>query len=170
MYALQDYIGEDKVSQALADFIKDYGFKGPPFPTSRDLEDHLRKVTPPEYQYLFDDLFDNITLYENRAKSATYTRLPDGKYQVNLAVELKKSRADGRGEEHLVPTHDWVDIGVMGADGKYLYLQKQKIDSESADIQVVVDKLPVRAGIDPLNILIDLKPDDNVVGVSEAKR
>lgn len=166
MYALQDYIGEDTVNKALAAYVKDFQFHGPPYPTSLDLEDHLRKVTPPEFQYLYEDLFDNITLYENRAKSATYTRLPDGKYQVNLAVELKKFRADGKGEEHQIPAHDWVDIGVTDADGNYLYLQKHKIDGESADIQVVVDKPPYKAGIDPLNKLIDRKPDDNLVAVS----
>jgi ABC-type transport system involved in multi-copper enzyme maturation permease subunit len=166
MYALQDYIGEDKVSQGLAAFVKDYGLKGPPFPTSLDLENHLKKVTPPQYQYLYDDLFDNITLYENRAKSASYTKLPNGKYQVNLNVELKKFRADGRGEEHQIPAHDWVDIGVTAADGHYLYLQKHKIDGDSAQISVVVDQPPYKAGIDPLNILIDRKPDDNLVRVS----
>jgi hypothetical protein len=169
MYALQDYIGEDKVNQALAAFVKEYGLKGPPFPTSLDLENHLRKVTPSEFQYLYDDLFDNITLYENRAKSATYTRLPDGKYEVNVSVELKKFRADGRGEEHQVPARDWVDIGVMGMDGRYLYLQKHKIEGDSADVKVVVDKLPYKAGFDPMNKLIDRKPDDNLVPVSEKK-
>jgi hypothetical protein len=165
MYALQDYIGEDKVSQGLAAFVKEFQFKGPPYPTSLDLENHLKKVTPPEYQYLYDDLFDNITLYENRARSASYTQLPNGKYQVNLNVELKKFRADGRGEEHQIPAHDWVDIGVTAADGHYLYLQKHKIDGDSAQISVVVDQTPYKAGIDPLNILIDRKPDDNLVRV-----
>src|SRR5947209_16284576 len=46
-----------------------------------------------------------------------------------------------------------------------LYLQKQKMDKENADFTVVVDKLPARAGIDPLNKLIDRKPDDNVIKV-----
>ena len=169
MYALQDYIGEDKVSQALAAFVRDFKFKGPPYPTSLDLEEHLRKVTPAEFQYLYDDLFDNITLYENRAKSATYTPLPGGKYEVDVAVELKKYRADGRGEEHQIPAHDWVDIGVMDMDGHYLYLQKHKIDGDSADVKVIVDKLPYKAGIDPLNKLIDRNPDDNLVRVSENK-
>ncbi len=38
MYALQDYIGEDKVNQAIREFLKQYAFKGPPYPTSLDLE------------------------------------------------------------------------------------------------------------------------------------
>jgi aminopeptidase N len=169
MYALQDYIGEDKVNQALAAFVKDYKFKGPPYPTALDLENQLRKVTPPEYQYLYDDLFDNITLYENRAKSAAYTQLPNGKYEVTLDVELRKFRADGRGEEHQIPAHDWVDIGVTDAAGHYQYLQKHKIDGDSAEIKVVVDKPPVQAGIDPLNKLIDRKPDDNLINVTQSK-
>jgi hypothetical protein len=169
MYALQDYIGEDKVNQALAAYVKDYKFKGPPYPTSLDLENHLRAVTPPQFQYLYEDLFDNITLYENRAKSATYVRLPNGKYEVTLEAELKKYRADGKGEEHQIPTHDWVDIGVTDAQGHYQYLQKHKIDSDSAEFKVIVDKPPVQAGIDPLNILIDRKPDDNLTGVRESK-
>ena len=37
MYALQDYIGEGKVNEALAEFIDTYAFKGAPYPTSKDL-------------------------------------------------------------------------------------------------------------------------------------
>ena len=70
MYALQDYIGEERVSQALAAFVKDYAFKGPPYPTSVDLVNYLRKVTPPEFQYLYEDSFENITIFDNRAVSA----------------------------------------------------------------------------------------------------
>jgi hypothetical protein len=46
-------------------------------------------------------------------------------------------------------------------------LKKQKIDGDSANFQVVVDKLPYKAGIDPLNKLIDRAPDDNLVQVSK---
>ena len=74
MYALQDYIGEDKVNAAIREFLKHYAFKGPPYPTSLDLEGYFQKVTPPQYQYLFDDLFQNITLYDDRAVSADYVQ------------------------------------------------------------------------------------------------
>ncbi len=166
MYALQDYIGEDKVNQALSEFIKAYAFKGPPYPVSTDFIGYLQKVTPPEFQYLFDDLFENITIYNSRAKSATYTKLENGKYRVHLAVEFHKDRSDGHGQEHAVPIHDWVDIGVLDKEGKYLYLQKQKFDRSDADFDLVVDKLPAQAGIDPLNKLIDLRPDDNLIKIT----
>ncbi len=166
MYALQDYIGEEKVNQALSEFIKAYAFKGPPYPVSTDFIGYLQKVTPPEFQYLFDDLFENITIYNSRAKSATYTKLENGKYRVHLAVEFHKDRSDGHGQEHAVPIHDWVDIGVLDKEGKYLYLQKQKFDRSDAGFDLVVDKLPAQAGIDPLNKLIDLRPDDNLIKVT----
>jgi hypothetical protein len=167
MYALADYIGEDNVSRALAQLVKDYGFKGPPYPTSLDLENYLKKVTPPEFQYLYDDWFDNITIFDNRAVSANYTVLPDGKYQVKIEVESKKYRADGKGQERLIPVHDLVDIGVLDADGKFLYLQKQKIDQERQEFTVTVDKVPSEAGVDPLIKLIDRNPDDNVTAVKK---
>jgi ABC-2 type transport system permease protein len=167
MYELQDYIGEDKVNQALADFVKAYGFKGAPYATSLDMIAYFRKVTPPEYQFLYEDLFENITLYSDRTKSATYTQMTDGKYEVHIAVECKKTRADDHGQETPVPLHDWMDVGVMDGAGKYLYLKKQKVDSENSEFTVVVDKLPAKAGIDPLNKMIDRNADDNVVNVTK---
>jgi ABC-2 type transport system permease protein len=167
MYALQDYIGEDRVSQALAAMVKEYAFKGPPYPTSLDLVNYLRKVTPPEFQYLYEDWFENITVFDNRALSASYSRLPDGEYRVRIAVEAKKYRSDGKGQEHLVPLHDLVDIGVLDADGNVLYLQRHKIEQERQEFTVTVDKLPNAAGIDPLIKLIDRNPDDNVVKVEK---
>jgi aminopeptidase N len=167
MYALQDYIGEDKVNQAIREFLKAYAFKGPPYPTSLDLESYFRQVTPPEYQYLFDDMFQNITLHDDRAIAADYVAQPDGKYQVHLTVEVKKFRADGRGQEHEVPLNDWIDIGVLDGSGNYLYLQKHKIDQEKTEFMVTVDKRPAKAGIDPVDKLIDRNPDDNVVAVKK---
>jgi ABC-type transport system involved in multi-copper enzyme maturation permease subunit len=167
MYALQDYIGEDKVNEAIRGFLKAYAFKGPPYPTSLDLEGYFRKATPPEYQYLFDDLFQNITLYDNRALSADYVKQPDGRYQVNLGVEAQKFRADGHGQEHSTPVDDLIDIGVLDAGGKYLYLQKCRIDQKKTDITIVVDRVPARAGIDPVDKLIDRNPDDNVIAVKQ---
>jgi ABC-2 type transport system permease protein len=167
MYELQDYIGEDKVNQALADFVKAYGFKGAPYATSLDMIEYFKKVTPPEYQYLYEDLFENITLYSDRAKSANYTKTSDGKYEVHLAVECKKTRADGHGQEAPTSLHDWMDVGVMDAAGNYLYLKKREIDQEQSDFTIVVDKEPAKAGIDPLNKMIDRNADDNVVAVEK---
>ena len=165
MYAIQDYVGEDKVNQALAAFVKRFAFQGPPYPVSTELIEFLKQVTPAEYQYLYDDLWQNITLYDNRTKSAKATKLPDGKYQVKLVVDSKKLRSDGKGQEHQIPEHDWIDIGVVDANGKYLYLQKHNIEKDESELTIAVEHQPTRAGIDPLDKLIDRAPDDNMADV-----
>ena len=167
MYALQDYIGEDKVNEAIRGFLNQFAFKGPPYPVSLDLEGYFQKETPPQYQYLFADMFQNITVYDNRALSADYVKEPDGKYQVHLAVEANKFRADTHGQEHRIPVNDWIDVGVLDKDGKYLYLKRQKIDHEKTDLTLTVDQAPAKAGIDPLDKLIDRNPDDNVIAVKK---
>jgi ABC-2 type transport system permease protein len=86
---------------------------------------------------------------------------------VNLVVGAKKLRADGKGQKQPISIHDWIDIGVLGSDGKYLYVQKQLIDKEQAQFTFAVDKLPAQAGIDPLDKLIDRNPDDNVIKVKK---
>jgi len=165
MYALQDYIGEETVNRALAAYVAKVAYKGPPYTTSRDLLAEFRAVTPPEYQYLIEDLFETITIYENRAVSASYKE-KFGKYEVTLKVSAKKSRARDQGTLDEVRMDDLVDIGVLGADDKPLYLAKRRVMSGESEFTIVVDEKPVRAGIDPVVKLIDRRPDDNTVAVT----
>jgi ABC-2 type transport system permease protein len=167
MYRVQDDIGENNVNAAIREFLKTFAFKDGPYPVSLQLEDDFQQFTPSQYQYLFEDLFRMITLYDVRALSADYVPQPDGKYQVHLTVEAKKIRADGRGQEHTIPINDWIDIGVLDANGKYLYLQKQKINQDKTDFTLTVDKLPAQAGIDPVGELITRNPDDHVIAVKK---
>jgi len=169
MYALQDYIGEENVNRALASYIRKVAYKGPPYTTSRDLLAEFRAVTPPEYQYLIEDLFETITIYENRAISATYTE-NGGKYEVKLKVSAKKSRAKDQGTLDEVKMDDLVDIGVLGADDKPLFLEKKRVKSGESEFTIVVNEKPVRAGIDPVVKLVDRRPEDNTVPVSEASK
>jgi aminopeptidase N len=169
MYALQDYIGEDKVNQALAAYRAKVAYQDPPYTNTPELIGYLRQVTPPQLQYVIDDMFESITLFENRALEASYRKLPDGKFEVKLKVAAKKMKADERGAETEVPLADWIDIGVLDASGKPLYLEKKKIDKTEMEFNIVVDQLPAKAGIDPLNKLVDRRPDDNVIVVSRSE-
>ena len=46
-----------------------------------------------------------------------------------------------------------------------LLLEKRKIESEETSFTLVIDKKPIRAGIDPYNKLIDRRPKDNTIAV-----
>ena len=164
MYALQDYISEDSVNLALRRIIKDWAYKEDRYITSDVYLEEFRKVTPDSLQYIIADLFETITLFENRATEATYEKVGE-KYQVNLDISAIKYRADSLGNENKIAINDWIDIGVYGQDDagedKLIYLQKHKINQEEMIFKIEVDELPIKAGIDPINKLIDRNPDDN---------
>jgi ABC-type transport system involved in multi-copper enzyme maturation permease subunit len=174
MYALRDYIGEDKVNAALRRFLADKKYQQPPYTTSRELVGYIRAETPPDLQYLIDDLFEHITLYDNRARSATATRTTDGRHKVVIEIDARKFRADDVGNENEIPMNDLVDVGVFAAaergatgEGKPLYLAKHRIGSGSQRVEIVVDQEPARAGVDPYHKLIDRVSRDNTVAVSQ---
>jgi hypothetical protein len=171
MYALQDYIGEDTLNAALSRFVKDWGFKDAPYPTSNDLLGYIREVTPDTLQYMIEDMFETITLYENKADKVTVKETADGKYEVTVDVSAIKYRADSLGTETSISLRDWIDIGVLteGEDGKdrFLYLEKHLIDEEKESFVITVEEKPIKAGIDPMNKLIDRNPRDNTKTVEE---
>jgi len=165
MYALQDYLGEDKVNEALASLLRKTAFQQPPFTHSPELIAELRAVTPEHLRYLLEDFFERITLYENRALTATSTALPDGRFEVKLTAKARKVEADGLGQEKELALDDWVDVGVLDADGKPIFLEKRRIQQEDVSFTVQVNQRPAKAGLDPLFKLVDRKPDDNTVAV-----
>jgi ABC-2 type transport system permease protein len=95
--------------------------------------------------------------------------LPDGRYEVALKVLAKKRKADELGKETDAPLHDWIDIGVLDADGQPLYLEKKKIEQEETEFTLVVPKKPAKAGIDRYNKLIDRRQKDNAIPVEIEK-
>ena len=176
MYTLADYIGEDKVNLALHNFLMQYRFANAnnaqttPYPDTRQLVDALRAQTPPQLQYLIDDGFDSIVLYDNKAVTATVTPIADHKFKVNLAVQARKVKADGNGNETPMPLNDYIEIGVFkGAkdEEQPLYLKKEKLTREENTFEIVVDEMPTRAGIDPYNKLVDRIVDDNMIDISK---
>lgn len=165
MYALQDYIGEDKVNAALRSLRDATAYKGPPYPNATQLIAALRKVTPPELAYLIDDMFEHIVLYDNRAVSARAKKLPDGRYEVAIKVKAKKFQADALGKEDEVPLADYIDIGTVDDNGNQLELRREKITQEDSSFTLTVAQKPAKAGIDPLNKLIDRRPKDNTIPI-----
>jgi len=188
LYTLADYIGEDKLNLALHNFLTQYRFANAdnqvgaqdklgvsnaldhPYPDTRMLVDAIRAQTPPELQYLVDDGFNRIVLYDNRAVSATSQKTPNGKYKVTLEVQSHKAQADGNGAETPMPLADYIEIGVFSGkkdEEKPLYLKKEKFTEEHRTFEIIVDEQPTLAGIDPYNKLIDRNADDNMIDITK---
>ena len=91
-----------------------------------------------------------------------------------MTAKARKLRADGKGVETEVPLDDWIDVGVFGGAGHERRRKHEQGSTwrnttspgPSVAVTVVVDGPPVRAGIDPYNMLIDRTPGDNVRAVT----
>jgi ABC-type transport system involved in multi-copper enzyme maturation permease subunit len=172
MYYLREMIGEDAVNRALRSLLAKYRYAGPPYPTSYALVDALRAETPPQLQYVLKDLFEDITLFSNRTLSARAHQRPDGQYAVTIEAETRKFKADDQGKETEVPVDDWIEIGAFAAppkgkkEGNLLYREKVHVTAAKGIYRFTVNQPPDKAGIDPLLLMIDRVPDDNLKSVT----
>ena len=164
LYALQDYIGEDTVNAALRSFLEEYRYNGPPYPNSYDFLRHLEPRVPDSLNYLIDDWFKEITLYDLRMKNATAEKLANGKYEVTMEVFAKKLHADTLGNETEVKLQEWIDVGVYADDDEedLLAWKRVQLTDEEAVVTLIVDTVPAKAALDPRRILIERVTDDNV--------
>lgn len=168
LYYLAEMIGESRINAALKEIVDAYAYKGPPYPTSHELVDRLRKQTPGELQYLIKDLFEDITIFANRTLKAEATKQDDGKYLVKIEVECNKFKADEKGLETECDMNDWMEIGAFAKPeagqryGKLLHRERIQLNSGKHKLEFSVDSEPYQAGIDPRNFLIDRMPDDNM--------
>ena len=188
-YALSDYIGEVVLNGALKTYVEKVKFQEPPYTTSIDMVNHIKAVTPDSLQYVIKDMFETITVYDNRIKSATSTELDNGKFKVDIVFEVTKFRNNEKGKQLFsdigrdsisyvpegkekpivsLPLQDYIDIGIFtenDVDGKMkekeLYLKKHKITAIDNMISIIVDEKPTEVGVDPYNKLIDRVSGDN---------
>ena len=176
LYALQDQLGEERLNQALRNYRNHWDVaqvaKTGIYPTAADLTTELQAVTPDSLRGLLNDWINTITLYELKTDQVTVK--PMGRqYDVTLTISAQKVRADSLGNETPQPLNEWIWIGVYAPKAKegkqnsetadkLLYYQRHRITKSKQMITVRVNEKPDRAGIDPLNLLIDRHPKDNL--------
>lgn len=176
-YALQERIGEAALNRALKAFLAGFAFQGPPYATAADLLSQLYRVTPAAQTGLLEDLFETITLFENRVADATFSERDDGRYLVEVEIASRKLRDDGDGVTSELPLDDWIDIGVFGereVDGEtrevVLVRETRHLRSNNSKFSFVVDERPRRAAVDPYHTLVDRNPDNNTKTLTELSR
>ena len=110
------------------------------------------------------DLFDTITLYDNKTVSVKAEPTSDHKYKVTLVVNAQKMRANGEGAETKIPIHDLIEVGVFKGkkdSEEPLHTEKVWITQPQTTFTFVVNEKPTRVAIDPYSKLIDRNPEDN---------
>lgn len=171
MYYLKEMISEDSVNMALRNFLNKFKYKNSPFPVSLDAIDEFYAVTPDSLDYIVKDLFEDITIFENRCEKAEIEEMADGKFKITINVSSKKYKSDELGKESEVPVDDFIEIGAFAKPegdkeyGKTLYRERVKINSPENTFSFIVNEKPQKAGIDPFLLLIDKEPKDNLKDV-----
>jgi ABC-type transport system involved in multi-copper enzyme maturation permease subunit len=167
LYALSKYSSREQVNTALKNLLLKHGHGKAPLPTTLDLYRELKAAIPDSLHVLLHDLFEVNTFWDLKTGNVTAKQTRNGNWQVTLEVEARKDVTDERGNETRVPMNDWVEMGIFAEpekgkqSGKVLYLQKHRIRTGVQTITLTVQAKPTRAGIDPNNLLIDLKQHDN---------
>jgi len=88
MYALQDYIGEDALNDALGRYVEAVAYQEAPYTNSLEVMQYFEEVTPDSLQYLLEDMFETITLYSNKTTEATYKKISDNQYEVKIDFHM----------------------------------------------------------------------------------
>ena len=129
-------------------------------PTTRDLYAELQAVTPDSLRYLLSDLFEVNTYWELSTENATAEEVKDG-WVVTLDAMAEKVTVDTVGTRTNATMNDLLEVGVFGESGEVLYRGLHRIRSGLQRISIRVPSRPVRAGIDPRHLLIDVEPENN---------
>lgn len=154
MNALGNYLGKDKFMNILSGFLKDYAFKGAPYPTTTDLIDRIKTETPDSLQYFVEDVLEKITMYKTNVDSVTYTRNKDFTYTVDAVIDVKKFYVDAKGNESETPCNDYIEIAAMNSKKKELFNEKLKLKSGKNKVQFKVKRKPNTLMVDPGYMLV----------------
>lgn len=193
LYALSDYIGEKNMNNAIKSYIEKVAFQEAPYTNSIEFVDELNAATPDSLKYIINDMFETITLYDNRVEKATSKKLANGTYEVKIDFLVSKYKANENGKRifkddsgktltfkrkdgnytiESYPLNDYIEIGVFGEKtvkgkkkDKELYLKKVKIDKINNSATIIVNEKPLEVGVDPYNKLIDTQSDDNRIKI-----
>ncbi|MCB9266161.1 MAG: hypothetical protein H6558_14115 [Lewinellaceae bacterium] len=184
LYALSCHIGEQQLNAAIRAYLEKVRFQGAPYTTSLEMLKYIRKATPDSLQYLISDLFETITLYDNRVLNLEIKPLPGGRYRADVEFLVSKYRADGKGRRSFetenggslsfqpdplkppirsLPLQDYVEIGFFGAEDingqrreVELCLKKYKVTRIHNKVTAILDKKPAAVRLDPYLKMIDV--------------
>ena len=175
MYLLQDRLGEARMNAMLAQLLNKYRFKSQPYARSLDLVNGLKSIARNDAERaLISDLFEKITIYDLKAKTATVKKLPDGRFETVVTVAGDKFYADGKGKETKATLDDVIEVGLFAArpgigafNSKDVdFIERRPVKSGEQQIRVISRRKPAFAGVDPYNKYIDRNSEDNVVAVT----
>ena len=168
MSALGEGLGEETLNRALRNLFEGFSFQ-PSFPTTTDLIDQLRNVASPDQQTLITDLFEMITLFDNRIVEVEPVRREGDRYRVAFTVQVRKLRADSQGKENQIASNDWIEVAARDQNEEIIHLERVLFREEIRRIEFLLDQAAAWVEIDPRVLIIDRNLSDNRAGLENPK-
>ncbi len=176
MWGLKHYIGKDKMYGAMQAFLKDYGLKGPPYPTTLELIEYLREAAGPDYDQLITDYWDRITYWELSFgdEDVKVTQNSDGTYQVDIPFELDKKISSEEEPKQISVNeidgeelNEWIEVGFYKNAPKNKWsdwsaLEKVQVSKTKSILSFTVMERPSYIALDPRRLLQERNVTDNV--------
>lgn len=153
MYALQDYIGENKVNLALKAYLEEFRFHQ--HPGSADLLYYIDQQVPDSLKTMVNDWFKNVVLYDFKLNKAQSLKMKNGSYQVKVNCISTKTIQDKTGKLSKVPFNGWVDLAIYADEActQMISIKRVRMDKENSFIYYTTIK-PVTIVVDPCEILL----------------
>ncbi len=182
-YTLGNYIGDENLNQAIKTYVEKVKFQEGTYTTAVEMVNNIKQHVPDSLQYLIRDMFETVTLYDNKIIDWKSRELENGKHQVDIKFSTRKYRSGKGGIElysdflepdsisfqspqtketvYSLPLADYIDIGIFTIAKKEIFLEKIKVDQIDNTISILVDEKPEEVAIDPYFKLIDRELIDN---------
>lgn len=169
MAAVRDVLGEEKLNNALAQFLAEFKYQSTPYPTSLNLLEFIVKDADEQQKSYITSLFENIAIYDLKTTDVVVSDREDGQFDLTITVNAKLNFADGKGVETEQVLSQMIDIGLFSEDPndveekeQVLYLAKHAVVSGDNTIVLTVKEKPNFVGIDPFIKLVDRDSKDNI--------
>lgn len=175
MNTMSKYLGEEVLNEAFSRYEIAKRYTAPPYPTSLDFLDTIRTVVPDSLEYLIEDMFETITINDNRLEEVVVKLKENGKYEIAVDFTVSKYRSDENGKKSFsedgsnaltsreiksLSLNDYIKIGFY-VDSKLEEMKIVKVVDIKNTNKFQLDFKPTRIILDPEVLLMDGNRDDN---------
>ncbi|WP_313988886.1 ABC transporter permease/M1 family aminopeptidase [Xanthocytophaga flavus] len=175
MHALKESIGPDKLNQALQALLRKYTIPHRQA-TTQDLVNELYTVTPDSLHTQIDEWFRKIVFYDLSISYASYHKLADGRFQIDMNINIQKSELSNSKKEVAMKIHEQIPIGVFSCDPdkvadttEILYLKSHPFHQPTNRLSFIVNKEPHSIVLDPYITFMDKNKQNNLYQLTHKK-
>ncbi|MEM7383656.1 MAG: hypothetical protein AAF514_01815 [Verrucomicrobiota bacterium] len=170
MAYLADLVGRERIEEAFGQFLEEWRFRPAPFPRAEDFLSYLRHQVPAEFHTQLDDIFSHVTRWDLSCSRAECRQLESGRWEVKAAIETRKFRTRGVGDELEVPFETPVSV-ALSTDRRFeesKLILRERITPKTGDSEITLecDQRPRFFAIDVDLLLPDANTRDQFVAVS----